>query len=361
MSGGSSPLSSPPKSDDDTTFVDNMDKASQKAHQVPSIMEQLIEMETAQKGAIGKPVKGNADDPAEGDENGDLDMSSVPKRNAPRTRSQATQAKKQPPRPPAAQKKTAKDKKWEAPFVYTDPKSPLAQADLRAILLMPEAWDVLDADEKRAILAKFPDDTHILDPGTEHARPNLESLRNDDNFRNDCARYCENLEKGRHDEEWLHQAWVAHEKHKRGDFDDYLRQKFEEDWNMELPEDQLPSHNLRRGGDLAANDSEDSAQPKVPLASEALGDATTNSNGISVCGETKDASLTASDHSNDENGECKEDRTILDSDDTIGDDYKSRGAVSHASTSPHILDLRLSSPEKFVDQQNGIILDPAAP
>jgi hypothetical protein len=107
---------------------------------------------------------------------------------------------------------------------------------LQAILLHPDAWDILTQEEKQEVLAKFPDDTHILEAGTPNARPNLVSLRNDDNFRHDCARYCENIELGRHDEEWLSQAWAAHEKHKRGDFDTFLRDQFEEDWGTELPE-----------------------------------------------------------------------------------------------------------------------------
>lgn len=87
------------------------------------------------------------------------------------------------------------------------------------------------------MLAKFPDETHISDAGTPNARPNPMSLRNDDNFRHDCARYCENIELGRHDEEWLSQAWIAHEKHKRGDFDGFLRDQFQEEWDTELPEE----------------------------------------------------------------------------------------------------------------------------
>ncbi len=87
------------------------------------------------------------------------------------------------------------------------------------------------------MLSLFPDETHTLDAGTANARPNTASLRNDDNFRHDCARYCENIELGRHDEEWLSQAWIAHEKHKRGDFDAFLRDQFEEDWDTELPDE----------------------------------------------------------------------------------------------------------------------------
>lgn len=168
---------------------------------------------------------------------------------------------KKPRRTLPAARKSAQDRKWEAPFVYTDSKSPLARADLRvrilcpvsevprtpfsdtapqAILLLPEAWEVLTPEEKQDVLAKFPDETHILDAGTPEARPNLVSLRNDDNFRHDCARYCENLELGRHDEEWLAQAWIAHEKHKRGDFDEFLRRQFEEEWEIALPDDCRP-------------------------------------------------------------------------------------------------------------------------
>ncbi|KAJ4306543.1 hypothetical protein N0V88_001347 [Collariella sp. IMI 366227] len=137
-------------------------------------------------------------------------------------------------------KRSAKHKKWDAPFVYTDSGSPLANADLRAILLLPGAWDVLTEEEKKDILAKFPDETHIKDASTSDPRPNTVSLRNDDNFRYDCARYCENIELGRHDEEWLYQAWVAHEEHRRGDFDEFLREKFEEDWEVQLPHASKP-------------------------------------------------------------------------------------------------------------------------
>ncbi|KAM7204176.1 Asx homology domain containing protein [Rhypophila sp. PSN 637] len=134
--------------------------------------------------------------------------------------------------------------KWEAPFVYTDEKSPLAAASaasLRDILLLPQAWEILTAEEKKEILAHFPDDTHILDPGTENARPNIESLRNDDDFRVDCARYTENIKDGKHDEEWLRQAWEAHEKHKSGQFDEYLRNEFEKKYGEKIPKSMLGS------------------------------------------------------------------------------------------------------------------------
>lgn len=109
------------------------------------------------------------------------------------------------------------------------------------------------------MLAKFPDETHISDAGTPNARPNPMSLRNDDNFRHDCARYCENIELGRHDEEWLNQAWIAHEKHKRGDFDGFLRDQFQEEWDTELPEE-------RKTGDPEPTESKEGVPEPTELS-----------------------------------------------------------------------------------------------
>jgi hypothetical protein len=123
---------------------------------------------------------------------------------------------------------------------------------------------VLTPEERSDVLSKFPDKTQILNAGTPDARPNTVSLRNDDNFRYDCARYRENLELGRHDEEWLAQAWTAHEKHKRGDYDEFLRKQFEEDWGIELPKDitKLPGETIARNGRGGSKDAE---EPKTAL------------------------------------------------------------------------------------------------
>lgn len=86
------------------------------------------------------------------------------------------------------------------------------------------------------MLAKFPDETDILEAGTENARPNITALRNNNNFRNDVARYQENLRKGWHDPEWIRQAQAAHRKREIGVYDEYLSMRFEEDWGMPLPE-----------------------------------------------------------------------------------------------------------------------------
>lgn len=99
----------------------------------------------------------------------------------------------------------------------------------------PIAWSCLDAEEQKEILALCPDPRHIVTEADGAARPNMESLMNDDSFRYDCAAYTENLVQGRHDPEWLAQAWAAHERRKAGDFKDFLRTKFEKDWEVEIP------------------------------------------------------------------------------------------------------------------------------
>ncbi|KAB5575611.1 Asx homology domain-containing protein [Coniochaeta sp. 2T2.1] len=147
-------------------------------------------------------------------------------------------------------------KKWEVPFVFTDPKSPLVNVNLRAILLHPKAWDVLPpADQEElcrmlehdrpASLSSSPSppgsngksgkSDESSTPSKVVIRPNLTYLRSDDSFRSDCARYTENIQEGRHDPDWLAESWVAHERRKRGDFREYLRQKVERDWEVKVP------------------------------------------------------------------------------------------------------------------------------
>ncbi|GKU00478.1 hypothetical protein FLAG1_00254 [Fusarium langsethiae] len=140
-------------------------------------------------------------------------------------------------------KKAARKSKWNQDNILTDPKSPLASADLRSILSNPMAWDVLEKEERVEILALFPDSQHILGADTEDACPDFASLMNDDSFRYDCAAYTENIAQGRYDPDWLAQAWAAHERRKMGDFDEHLDSKFKDDWNVDLP----PELKTRRG------------------------------------------------------------------------------------------------------------------
>ncbi|KAK8932304.1 hypothetical protein VCV18_000838 [Metarhizium anisopliae] len=138
--------------------------------------------------------------------------------------------------------------KWTPDNILSDPKSPLASADLRAcltpsiplcisVLANPLAWTSLSIRERRDVLCLFPDMAHTLDADTDDARPNFETLMNDDSFRYDCAAYVDNLAMGRHDAVWLEDAWSAHNRRKAGEFDEWLRDKFVEDWAVEPPDD----------------------------------------------------------------------------------------------------------------------------
>lgn len=75
---------------------------------------------------------------------------------------------------------------------------------------------------------------HVLGSGTDDPRPDLVSLLNDNNFRHDCARYAEGISNGWHDEQWLWEAWEAHERRAAGEFDGMLERAFEEDWGVKL-------------------------------------------------------------------------------------------------------------------------------
>ena len=154
-----------------------------------------------------------------------------------------------------AKKPKMRSKKWDPDFLLEDPASALTKVDLRvssfishvpqvgiiayaitqALLSHPDAWTVLTAQEKKEILAKFPDEQHILNAGTEDACPNIQSLRNDDNFRHDVARFQDAIANGQLDPQWLQEAWIAHERRETGEFDDFKIKKFESDWGVELP------------------------------------------------------------------------------------------------------------------------------
>ncbi|KAK1760765.1 Asx homology domain-containing protein [Echria macrotheca] len=263
QSSGISRLSSPPDSlfrpsseeepdaDDDRIPAPRSSRKTQNQNQTKRpILEQLIEMEehaaAVEAAAVAEtaspqqdqqppstvPTKRKASD--QGRKNNSASS------KAPR-RSVSSSSKKKPASSTKPKPKPRKSKIPSVAFALTDPKSPLAKADIRAILMHPLSWSSLTPPEQHEILTLFPDpQKNILpaDPTTSTPstpRPNLTSLSNDDNYRNDCARYAENLSLGRHDPEWLRQAWVAHERHRAGDFDEYLEKDFESTWGETYP------------------------------------------------------------------------------------------------------------------------------
>lgn len=114
----------------------------------------------------------------------------------------------------------------------------------QALLLHPQAWDLLSDQDKSDILALFPDEKHILGTGTPNARPDVRSLQNDDNFRHDTEDYVSNLSRDMHDPTWLQDAWAAHGSRAAGNFDQFYIRRLEADWKTTIPDDMKPE-NLR--------------------------------------------------------------------------------------------------------------------
>ncbi|KAM0285170.1 hypothetical protein ACHAQH_001599 [Verticillium albo-atrum] len=155
-------------------------------------------------------------------------------------------------------------KKWNAENLLTDVKSPLVDGDIRAMLSTPAAWEVLTQAERTEIIALLPAGTPILDAGTPEARPDMVSLASDDSFRHDCAMYAENLGDGKHDPQWLEDAWSAHDERAAGEYEEYLEQHFEEEWGVELPVE------MKRSLDVPRDES--STSRELSVAANGSGD-----------------------------------------------------------------------------------------
>lgn len=86
----------------------------------------------------------------------------------------------------------------------------------------------------------FPDEKHILEAGTENARPDVLSLQNDDNFRHDTEDYVSNLSKDMHHPIWLQDAWAAHGSRAAGNYDQFYIRRLEVEWKTTIPDDMKP-------------------------------------------------------------------------------------------------------------------------
>ncbi|KAL8371859.1 hypothetical protein RB595_001587 [Gaeumannomyces hyphopodioides] len=139
-----------------------------------------------------------------------------------------------------------KKARWAAPSVYTSTRSPLAdgKVDLRDMLCHASAWDGLSEAQRARLLAVMP--ARFVKDG---ARPDALALSNSDDFRHDCARYVGNIGGGRHDPEWIRQARDAHDRRAAGEFDDYLRAKFRDDFEVDPPQGFPEDGRKPRGGE----------------------------------------------------------------------------------------------------------------
>jgi hypothetical protein len=136
----SSPLSSPPESVIDVA-VNTLDTIVESDNRIPSSTDHQDSTIVAAEGAAEQPISSPrktitvstkttiTPDEAPSHNSDDGGQSSAQKRKGSIFRTPAPVKKAR--RVVLTNKKSVQDKKWEAPFVYTDPKAPLAKADLR--------------------------------------------------------------------------------------------------------------------------------------------------------------------------------------------------------------------------------------
>ncbi|GLI80944.1 hypothetical protein PoHVEF18_009311 [Penicillium ochrochloron] len=135
-------------------------------------------------------------------------------------------------------RKAAPRGKWSEEQLLTSDKSVLIDADLVKLLARPEAWDILEEDEKREILALLPADTHPAselpsdDPNTKIPPLPESFVRYSNNWRDGIRQFQLDLENGRFDPEWLRQAEQARRKRENGDFDSFKEREFEKFWGQ---------------------------------------------------------------------------------------------------------------------------------
>ncbi|KAJ5484922.1 hypothetical protein N7539_004910 [Penicillium diatomitis] len=135
-------------------------------------------------------------------------------------------------------RKSAPRGKWSEEHLLTSDKSVLIDADLVKLLAKPEAWDLLEEEEKRHILGLLPADIHPsleLPPDQPNSKiPPLPDsfIRYSNNWRDGIRQFQLDLQNGRLDPEWLRQAESARRKRENGDFDSFKEREFERFWGQ---------------------------------------------------------------------------------------------------------------------------------
>ncbi|KAA8643291.1 hypothetical protein EYZ11_002328 [Aspergillus tanneri] len=140
-------------------------------------------------------------------------------------------------RPKRNPRRAAKDP-WEEEKLMTSTSSPLVGLDLVKLLARPEAWDRLEESEKQEILSLLPEGTHpnpYPPPGDPDAKipPLPESfLRYSNHWRDGVRNFQLDLQSGRYDPDWLHQAEEAMTQRAAGNFDKFKEDEYEEFWGQ---------------------------------------------------------------------------------------------------------------------------------
>ncbi|KAI0124326.1 ASX homology domain-containing protein [Xylariales sp. AK1849] len=103
------------------------------------------------------------------------------------------------------------------------------------MILKPGAWDLLPLAERLEICKMWPNQSEVIDAGTEKARLDFDKVASNNNFRNDATQYPEELREGKHDGEWVSQAVEASKERSEGKYDAYKAARFKESWGVDMP------------------------------------------------------------------------------------------------------------------------------
>ncbi|CAI7653614.1 unnamed protein product [Penicillium glandicola] len=128
--------------------------------------------------------------------------------------------------------------KWTEEQLLTSDKSLLIDLDLVKLLAHPEAWNCLEESDKREILDLLPPDVHpeadvTSDDPNAKIKPIPDSfIRYSNNWRDGVRQFQLDLQNGRYDPEWLHQAQEARKQRENGDFDDFKEREYEQFWGQ---------------------------------------------------------------------------------------------------------------------------------
>ncbi|KAK5714327.1 hypothetical protein LTS12_027839, partial [Elasticomyces elasticus] len=157
--------------------------------------------------------------------------------------------------------------KWDEKKLMASSKSELVKLDLVKLLARPEAWNILEKEERQQILDLLPDHVHPHPyPDEDGSIPALPEsfLRYSNHWRDGVRQFQLDLENGRYDPQWLKQAEKAVQERAEGGFDKFKEQEFEEFWGQKQKFDRslaagessqvklgtLVEHGLVRAGDI---------------------------------------------------------------------------------------------------------------
>ncbi|KAI9375868.1 Asx homology domain-containing protein [Aspergillus egyptiacus] len=134
-------------------------------------------------------------------------------------------------------RRAAKDR-WEEEKLLTSDKSQLIDLDLVKLLARPEAWECLEDDEKREILALLPENVYSgAEPPSDEANSKIPSipqsfLRYSNHWRDAIRNFQIDLQNGRYDPQWQREAEEAVQQRAAGKFDNFKEREFEEFWGQ---------------------------------------------------------------------------------------------------------------------------------